>query len=266
MEIRDYYGTVVSSSSVVKYKNENFVLRQTPIAGGIFAYYEDYSSLNIARKKLATVNEKLKQNNEFLMQKSKVNEKLYVAEAEKSAYDRIDKVLNSGTKKISLLLEKIKDGNSEIKLMVRINITACTVKRECMLLINALYEKHQAINGFLNSVAEMKEFISPINLKITVGCTVSGNLETEKNLLMYRLFSSAVERAAILECQNILVQLYEKDGNIEFSILSDKELFEQEEFEKLYSEMVEKNCKLTDKLWDDTKMYLLSFKKEVEYV
>ncbi len=261
MEIRDNSMEVLAKSSVSRTADENFVLCKTPIAGGVFSYYEDYSSLNTAREKLAKVNAELQWNNEFLMQTGEINANLAALAAEKSAYEKIDEVLNSGTKKIALLIDELSQGQPTKSIMVRINIIACTLKRECIMLINALHMKEQSVEMLLNSVAEMKEFTLPINLKITTGFRQSENLQTEKAILVYRFFSEAVLRAAEIGCSDLLVQLYDSGDDTFFSILADKVLYNNQDISELSENLTTGDCKLSAKEWDDTEIYLLSFKR-----
>ncbi len=261
MEIADHSGMVVARSAVIRSESDDFVLRKNPIAGGSFSYYEDYSSLNKTREKLAIINSQLEKNNALLVQQGKVNADLSALRAEKSAYENIDAVLERGTERIGAFLDEMKISKDVNRIIGRINILACTMKRECMLLISLLYRKSQPMTEFLNVLLEMKEFTSPFGLTITVGTMFSGDLPFAHTLPMYRMFSSAIDRAAQLHCKNVLVQLYESDRELVFSVLADQVLFDEGEL-SIYKN--KKAYSFNAKPWDDTQSLLLSFPRKEE--
>ncbi len=259
MEIRDNQQNIMVKAKNAPQLNNNFILRQSQIKGGNFYYYEDYSSLNNARQNLATINQRLVANNQFLKQQAKVNADLSALAAEEAAYQNIDQIIKIGSAKIADCLEQMQKTADITHLIWRINIVACTIKREAMLLINSLYQKEQASHIFINYIIEMQEFALPIQLKITVGCTISGQIPLEQALAMYRLYYTLVEKASVANCQNLLVQLYKQEQTMVFSLIADQILFTQEDLAK-FSQNLLKNSKITIKPWDDTEAVLLSFK------
>ncbi len=262
MEIRDLNDKVVTKASVEKVEDPNFILRKTAIAGGTFSYYEDYSSLNKTRKKLSKINDELEKNIEFLMQQGKVSAELSALAAEETAYGKIDEILKVGTEKISLLLEEMKTSPNPKKIIGRINILVCVIKRECMLLINLLYKKEQPTNRFMSWIYEMKEFCTAVDLNITAGCNITKDLPIEKSLSMYRLFSVAIENSLNQKCSNLLLQIYEKDIEIVFSITAEYPIFTEEFLEDFSFKHCGEDCKITIKPWDETEVVLLTFRKE----
>ncbi len=258
MEIKDSRGKTAYKSFFAKDLNENFIKRQNKIAGGTFYYYEDYTSLNTAEKKLEEINFKMRKNNEFLLKNSKVNADLIALAAEKSVYDNIDNILQIGTQKIEDLIENMRQSPDKKRTLYTISMYACLMKRECMLRINALYQDNQPVPILSNSVAELKDFTQKLDLNITNSFTVMGDLPTVDILEMYRFFALCVEIAVSKNCSTILVQLYENEDGFVFSVLADKVLFEENEA-KLISKKAQ-NYNFSSKDWDDTKSYLLVFK------
>ncbi len=262
MEIHDTSGGLFAQSTTPPHKNTDLVLRQKAINGGYFSYFEDYSSLNTALENLAKVNSELEKNNIFLTQQAKVNIELSALEAEKEAYRNIDCVLNKGTDKIAIFLEKLKKSGSNKELIALINITACTIKRECMMLINMLYKNEQPLNTFVSSILEMQEFTTPIRLKITLSCTVTGVLPLSYTLTMYHFFCTLLEKATTEKCSDMLIQLYETEHDIIFSVITDKIIFEQDMLHAISGAISDNTFSFCAKPWDDTQSLLLSFAKE----
>ncbi len=256
MEIRDVKENVFAKSNIGNNLDENYILKQTPIEQGTFYYYEDYTSLNMAKEDLRKANFELLENNNFLKRKAKVDTELSTLRAQREAFNNIDIVLNDKTDKISQFLDKLNTHSNAKKIMSIINIVVCTVKRECMLLINLLYEKEQSINSLINYISEMQEFTQPIDLKITIGCLLKQNIKTKDSLAIYRLFSFIIEKSAWENCSNIIVHIYEKEENIYCTFTPDKIIIEKSDLKEF------KNSDILIKPWDETQAIILKLKKE----
>ncbi len=258
MKIEDNQGRQRYTSYITKDINENFVQRSTTIVGGKFYYFEDYTALRSAERKLEKINEKIKKNNKILLQKSETKEKLVALSAEKAAYDSIDNILLVGTSKIAKYIDKIKTSDEIKRIMNIISIHAMVMKRACMYRINALYQDNQPISILANSFIELKELSNSVGLSITVHLDIATTLPIQYMSDMYGFFVVAFEQAFNLSCEKILLQLYKEEDKIIFSILSEKALFDKEHFTKLKKNGA--NYSLTAKVWEDTLMYLLTFK------
>ncbi len=261
MEIRDNQQNLMVKAKNAPQLNSNFILCQSQIKGGNFNYYEDYSSLNKARQNLAAINQKLIANNQFLKQQAKVNADLSALAAEEAAYQNIDQIIKTGSAKIADYLEQMQKTSDITRLIWRINIVACTIKREAMLLINSLYQKEQPSHIFMNYIIEMQEFALPIQLKITGNCTISGQIPLKQALDMYRLYYFLVEKAAAANCSNLLVQLYKNEQAMVFSLIADQILFSQEDLAK-FKQTLHEYSQIMIKDWDDTEAVLLSFNQD----
>ncbi len=262
MQIKDNANNLVYTSFVTKNIDDNFIKRTTPIDGGYFSYYEDYTSLNNARQNLGEVNDIIRQNNEFLLNNSKVRANLATLTAQRAAYDSIDSILNSGAEKIQNLARKLKTNKNKKKIMGTIGLYACLMKRECMLRINVLYKQWQNIITLENALLEVCSFSEDINLNITIGNSYQGDVLSKDILSIYHLFSIAIENAIAIKSKNLLMQIYTQDENIVFSIISDKVLFSNEEIDEFCKNEFRDN--LTVKSWEETQVYLFTFHKGEE--
>ncbi len=267
MEIKDIDGETAYKSLIAKDIDENYLLRNTEIAGGEFYYFEDYSSLNEAQEKLAVIIDEIRQSNEFLMQQGQVNADLTTIAAEKAVYDNIDNILLIGTDKIEELIEEMKNCDDKKRYMNTISIYACIMKRECMFRINALYQNAQPVAILHRSLFELSEFALKIGLKITINCTMSGNVPTDDILSIYQFASLAIERAIERRSEAVLLQLYEERESFVFSVLADMPLLSDEQKSILIDGDV--NYAFCVKAWEDTESYLLEFAQlvheEVQY-
>ncbi len=262
MEITDNNDKAVYKSLVTQDVNENFIKRSSRISGGRFYYFEDYTAINTAEMKLLAINDEIKKNNEFLLQKQEVKSNLAALSAEKAAYDSIDNILLVGTDKIKRYIEQIASGADRKKLMTAINVCATIMKRDSMYRINALYQDSQPVSILVNSFAEIKDILSSNNIFLTIHCEVFKNLPTATIAVMYAFFASVTLSAIEVHCKDILLQIYEKDGEIVFSALADRELFEKEKLENLPKYKIEYTVVAKD--WEDSKIYLLTFKSSDE--
>ncbi len=262
MKIKDNEGNTVEHSNTTIDSDRDYILRKTEMLCGSFLYYEDHTELNITREKLKKTNAQLEENNIFLKKQSEVQAELASLAAEKAVYENIDSILSSDTEKIEALLHEMKTSNDTHRLMGRINIITCGIKRKCILRINTLYKKTQKVEEFLNCVGEMAEFAKLLPLKVTIGCRYTNGLALVQSMAMYELFCVIIEQAALKGCKDILVQLYDEDDRVIFSIIPDTEIdintidYKPTEKVSYFGET------LSVKSWYDSTAVLLSFEKE----
>ncbi len=259
MKITDKSGNVAKNSRVIMNIDQNFILKETPIIGGKFSYYEDYSSLNSALDKISKINEELRQNNDFLLQKGSVNANLAALMAEETVYENIDRVLIAGIDKVKKQIETLKKNSKDKKALEVINLLICMIKRECMFRINVLYQKYQQAGIFVSAIHEIKGYTASINLNISVLCTYVGDLKTIDILSMYRFLVELVEQTIAQGCENMVVQMYETPTTITFSVIPDQVIFGHE-IEKQFKGFT--NFILEVRPWESSEAYLLHFKKE----
>ncbi len=261
MKIKDNSGKTIYKSLVTKNVDDKFIKKNTDIVGGKFSYFEDYTVLIAAEKKMSEINSRIKTNNELLLQRNKVGADIVALNAEKLVYRSIDSILLEGTEKIEQLIDEIKKGKNKKRILNIISIHAAVMKRECMYRINALYQDAQPISILINSLIELKEYTENINLSITIRCTLADSMSISNMSTMYSFFIDAVENAIDVGCENIIVQIYKEDGVV-FSVLADKPIFLGGSLESLKANFV--NISLTSKKWEDTEIYLLNMPYDIK--
>ncbi len=262
MEIQDKNGETVERSLVSIDHDMDYVLRKTNLLCGSFLYYEDYTELNTAREKLKVTNTLLEKNNMLLKKQSEITAERASLAAEKSVYESIDSVLHQEITKVDLLLAEMKNASNTQNLVGRINIITCAIKRKCIFRINTLYKEKQTVENFLNCIGEMRDFAKNIPLTITVGCRYFASLSLSQVMAMYELFCIVIETAAVQKCSDILVQIYEEDSKLFFSIIPDKEIHIEDLQTMHFGDLSQFQENLSVKPWDDSSAILLSFEKE----
>ncbi len=261
MEIHDYNDIVVDRALKTVEENRDYMLRKSLIDGGYFLYFEDYTELNKTTKELKETNEQLKKNIEFLKKETKIKAELAAISAEKAVYEKIDDILNKDTKRIDELLDAIESTDDTHHLAGRINIIVCAIKRKCILRINTLYKETQKIDEFLNYIGEMQEYTSLLPLKITVGCRYFENLTIMQAVGIYDLFCIVVEKSAKNNSSEIVVQLYEDNDSIIFSIIPDVDIKHENIDAEIKNTLEYSGGSISIKNMDDTSAILLLFKK-----
>ncbi len=253
MKVEDKNKNTVESSLVAAALDQNYVLKKSKITGGTFLYFEDHTSLNNTSRQLAEINEKRRANNEFLLQKGKVNADIAAVTAEGNVYASIDNVLLSGTAKIESLVAQISKNSDHKRTMATINMLACIMKRECMLRINMLHRKEQTVEVFLSALAEMQVFAKDLGIDLIFSCQVAEFLPTAQAHAMYSLCAAAIERAAALYCCSVVVQIYKEEGQAVLSVFADLPLFKD-------GNITHENPHYTvsAKPWEDTEVYRLT--------
>ncbi len=259
MSITNKDHHIIEKSHVTQNVDQNFSLQKSPIIGGNFNYFEDYTSLHTAEQKLSKVNEELRLNNEFLLQKVEVNGDLAAIQAEQIVYENIDQTLISGTEKSRMLIESYKNNPADRTPLNKINALICMMKRECMFRINVLYQQEQQPGIFMNALHEIIDYTLPLNLHISLRSTYSQLLKTQDVLSMYHFFTLVIESALSEEATNLIVQLYDTADDIVFSVISDRTLFEPSSLE---DGAHDKAYRFVQKPWEDGEAYLLYFRKE----
>ncbi len=263
IEIRDKANNLVISSSNPGLLNTNYTLKKTPIAGGAFWYYEDYSEINRTKRRLSLSNEALKKNNLLLQQKNEVEAELGALSVQKEVYKTIDYILQRDTKKIAHLLDSVDETTTTNSIIPKINIIACGIKRECIMRINALYKETQHIKDFLNYIHEIREFTTQIPMQITIGSEIREELPMQYCLLVYEFFRIILEQAANLECDHILVQAYKNKDDVVFSIVTNKNLLPHIDILPLNIKAESIQASFTTKPWEDTTVFLITLKKGI---
>ncbi len=205
----------------------------------------------------------LSRHNTFLSQSKDINETLAAYSAERAVYDSIDTVLEEGTQKIEQLLEKIQTADDKRRIIADISIIACSMKRECMLLINSFYQRSPTVNIMLSALCEMREYAHSAGIELTIGCTLSGDMPKGSLVTIYRMFCEMVYKAARMDCPSLVVQLYDRGGEIVFSTISQRSLFNDEEKGRLIKRFTTSNCTAVIKPWDETHAHLLNIKGDI---
>ncbi len=262
MEILDSRKVVVFKSENTAKKNANLVPRESFIAGGSFLFYEDYTELNATKEKLINNNNLLEKNNTILQEQNKVQSELAALSVQKEIYNNIDTVLIRDTKKISNLLESMKNSKNSRRIISYINIIACGIKRDCILRINTLYKKTQATQEFLNYIHEMSEFTEMLPLQITIGSNAKNELPVKHALVMYEVFRIFIENAAFSLCENVVIQLYDSQDAFVFSLISNKDITQEIDILDIQKHVESQRGTLITKPLEDTTSFILSFNKE----
>ncbi len=257
MKITDKNGKIIDNSAISLSIDENFVPKETEIIGGHFCYFEDYTSINNALGKLAEINEKLKKNKDFLIENASIHSDILALNAKQTVYVNIDKTLISGINRAKIELFKLKENPLNKKPLLKINAIICMMKRDCMFRINMLYLKKQQLGIFISSLNEIKNFVAPMNIFINSRVTMS--VHPKCVLSMYNFFSETVLRALDFGADNLVVQLYEKDENLVFSIMSANEIFTENE---IFSFNQTTYYEAKYKTLDEGFSYILKFREE----
>ncbi len=253
MQIKDLDNKTVESSLITQEKDENYILRQWEISGGKFLFFEDQTSLNNMTKNLEQVNEKRRENNRLLLQKSKFQADLAALSVQRQIYESIDEILLDGTEKIENLSKVITQNHERKRAMATVNILACIMKRACMFHINLLYQQSQQTSIFIKALNELGNYCSALGITLTVSCRTEKDLLSSQVVSMYTVCTLAIERAIELNASTLLVQIYEDEGDIILSILGNIPLFPVE--------MQQNIRNLTVKPWEETEIYLLNGKE-----
>ncbi len=262
MQIVDKNNHVFAQTSNFQDQGEGFKLCKHEISGGLFYYFEDHRSLNALLQRLKNSNNELFENNQLMLRHSKIVSDLTGLEAERVAYSHIDNILYQGIDKIEQLLEDLRDSKNPKSVATQINVIACSIKRECMLLINSLYKENQDIQSALHYLIEISEIIIPVNCKVTFGCTIDSPLSVNRFLGFYRVYCTAIESILNRKTQDLLVQIYERKGNILFSISSYTALFNDEEVKQKEIICDDLGLSFEQKKWEESYVVILSYSKE----
>ncbi len=262
MELVDYGGNIMEQSHVSKTLDENFILRQWKISGGSFFYYEDLTTLNNTKKNLRDVNELRRNNNQLLLQKSRLQADLAALAVQRRIYESIDQILLEGTVKIEELATNIIETQDNKRTMTTINILACMMKRSCMFRINMLYQHSLQVSLFSASLSELIGECASIGLTLTIGCRITKELRYTQVVAMYIFYAAAIEQGIAHRCFNIIIQLYEQNEQLTFSILGNIPLFTRKELKRFSTELSSYGIVLTKKNWEDTEAYILVDDKE----
>ncbi len=261
MEVHDNNQNLVLMSDNHDTLDKNFLLRKNSVVGGTFWHYEDYTELNKTREKLSLTNKKLKKSNALLKKKNTIEAELVALSTQKEVYKKIDVILNRDTKKIFELLDAIPGSNNIQLYIAKINIIACGIKRESLLGIRSLYKKTQKVYDFFNYIHEMVEFVAPISLKITIGADMEGEIDIRHISLMYEFFRETLEKSVDIGCKDLLVQVFDNNSNIVFSVIANKDILPHVKLSTLKKKATQLGAKIIAKPWDETTAFHLTFGK-----
>ncbi len=251
-------GITVEYSQAKIEPDRDYILKRTEMLSGSFLYYEDYTDLNKIKLQLEETNKKLEKNNRLLKKQSNVKAELASLAAEKVVYESIDNIIKKDTPKVESLLKEMNNVAQASNLVGRINILVCGIKRKCILRVNTLYKKYQSVETFLGYIGEMQEFTKGLPLRITVGCRYFGDFSISYAMLICKV----VEEAAINGCSDILVQVYEENGEIIFSVIPDEKITLSSQVFEMQADLDRMGGRLSIKEGYDASAVLLCFKKD----
>ncbi len=149
--------------------------------------------------------------------------------------------------------------------MTTINTIACMMKRESMLRINLLHQDEQKLNVLLNALSELKSYVAPLGIEMTIGCRMCEALPTANALAMYVLCSRLVEQAIARQCSAIVVQVYQEADVFVLSVFGDVPLRTPHMEQAVLSAVPGLPYALQTKAWEETEVYLLRMTKEVRH-
>ncbi len=241
----------------IDYNNESddveVVINKLP--SGEFLYYKDIKEINNVKKQIASAVSKLQDNNDKLLREQEIKKELAKTTALEETYRQINEIIKEDKLIIIKLLEEMEKSIDKETYIARINILAVGIKRKSMLKVGSVDEYNLDVNILHASIDEISQFTSKINCNFSSICRLKNWLPSKEKILeIYSAYLKIIDNALIAGTNLIFVQIYEENGYLVFSIITDKLISINIE-----STMVN-NVHFKQKMWEDNTVTLLSIK------
>ena len=198
--------------------------RTMPISGGQVVWYQDMGELRRQKEKLELTVQTLRRAYALRKNWEKIRRERINQQTRQRIYAEVEGILQSKGPlftRYARTLELAKPGEEGRQVVARLNVLACYLKKQCVLLLRGREDNSLPSRELVLAVRELCRYLERTELKTLVDVRLEGQLPVETALGFFQLLEEASEEAVRQKEQSQICCIKEKQGGWELSLLWD---------------------------------------------
>lgn len=241
--------------------DENNLIFSKSIPGGHALWYEDISNITTLYNKILENNKLLEAANVMLAQKKHIQSKINDQLLKQEILNEFELDLTENINKVSEVVDDLESDFKASKNIARLPLLLTYIKRRSNLFFVEKKSKDFKIEIFNEYIEELSNIAAMANTKIALYNEISDNLSTKQASLLYDFFYKVVEAAVEASCLHIINYISDNEDKITMQLLPSKNLKEIVFDEKLLKAIKSCDGIFSQKAFEDTVGFTVSFKK-----
>ena len=250
--------------SIVYHANdydENSLLYQGEITGGMVIWKEDISNINRLNKEIDESIVKLKAINAMLMEEERIKSHLAATEARTALLSELDTVIKQKNSQLSKMVEQLEEYGENQNQTAVITLLLCYIKRRSILFFREQETPDIVLEEIIVYLDELREFAFYTGIKLHISAIRYDKLPIRQAILFYDFVFSRLEGLLREGGQIMLVQIVQEQNVLILKTLQSDLSKEFIPEETLNTAIYAASGFITSKNIDDTVSVCLSFQK-----
>ncbi|WP_296399933.1 hypothetical protein [Acidaminococcus timonensis] len=198
--------------------------RTMPIFGGQVVWYQDMGELRQKKKKLELTALTLQRAYRLRRNWEKIRRERIHQQTKQRIYEEVEGILQSKEPlflQYARALEQAQPGEGTRQIVARLNVLACYLKKECVLLLRGREDNSLPVRELQLAVRELCHYLERTGLKTLVDDRLEGHLPVTTALAFFQLLEEASEEAVRQGESSQICCFKESEKGWELSLLWD---------------------------------------------
>ncbi len=223
LSICDRMGNVVYESRPLESRGHFGWQRNTmPIAGGQVIWYQDVRELQRKRKQLQLTLHTLERFNRLFRNRERIERDLVQQEVQKRIWQDVESILQSKAalfQQYARSLKSMGTGEKARQTICRLNVLACYLKKQCVLLLRGQEQGQLPVRELLLAFRELFHYLEKLRLKTLMDFQLEGRMPTAAAQSLYAFLEVTSEAAVRNGETDQICRLEKRDGEFVLSLL-----------------------------------------------
>lgn len=198
--------------------------RTMPISGGQVVWYQDMGELRQKKKKLELTAQTLQRVYRLRRNWEKIRRERIHQQTRQRIYEEVEGILQSKGSlflQYARALEQAQPGEGARQMVARLNVLACYLKKECVLLLRGREDNSLPVRELQLAVRELCHYLERTGVKTLVDDRLEGQLPVTTALAFFQLLEEASEEAVRQGESSQICCFKESEKGWELSLLWD---------------------------------------------
>jgi len=198
--------------------------RTMPISGGQVVWYQDMGELRQKKKKLELTAQTLQRVYRLRRNWEKIRRERIHQQTRQRIYEEVEGILQSKGPlflQYARALEQAQPGQGARQMVARLNVLACYLKKQCVLLLRGREDNCLPVRELQLAVRELCHYLERTGLKTLVDDRLEGQLPVTTALAFFQLLEEASEEAVRQGESSQICCFKESEKGWELSLLWD---------------------------------------------
>ncbi|WP_432643193.1 hypothetical protein [Acidaminococcus sp.] len=203
-------------------QEENWQRRTMPITGGQVVWYQAMGELRRKQKKLEETNRLLQRMIQLQKNWEKLRREQIRQQVQFQIYQEVETILQSKgpvIQRYARFLETAREGEETWQAMARLNVLACYLKKQCVLLLRGREDNQVPARELQLAIGELCHYLERVGLKSLVDVRLEGTLPVDAALEFFQFLETASEEAVRRGLDSQVCSLKPKGSGWELTLL-----------------------------------------------